>query len=100
MNSHIIVRLRAICGLACDFYRHSPVTPGAGPAFEHSGDRGAATATACLPAIQRQIPGRKLVPVPADQDVTAAIAVGARADKVMDIARVDISEPVINRDVT
>ena len=48
---------------------------------------------------RRELPGGDLVPVAADQRGAAARAVGALAGLVVDVAGVDVAQPVAGRDI-
>ncbi len=48
--------------------------------------------------IRGHIPGRKHIPISADEYLFAFVAISASAFEVMDIARIDVTKAVFHRD--
>src|SRR6266851_9440391 len=76
--------------------RDAPPPPTARACLEQAGDRGGANAAA---AVAGDPPSGDVIPISADDPLTAARAVRALAPLVMDIAGVDEMQPDLARDI-
>src|SRR6516162_6954868 len=65
------------------------------PGVEHAGARRAAVDAA---AVGGEIPRREIVPVAADEGGAAAVAIGALARAIVDVAGVDVTQTRLQRD--
>src|SRR5258706_9091916 len=61
-------------------------------------DAGAGRATFVTAAVCGEIPRSEIVPVAADEDIAAAVAIGALAYAVVDVAGIHVTKASLERD--